>query len=55
MDLLLNNLSVSCATMGAPVCAHRVMVKNHHEGPAERRREADNVLREILETTQVPL
>ena len=38
-----------------PVCGHRVMVKNHHEGPAERRREADNVLREILETTQVPL
>ncbi|MGB0589287.1 MAG: AAA family ATPase [Myxococcota bacterium] len=38
-----------------PVCAHRVMVKNHHEGPAERRREADNVLRELLETTQVPL
>ena len=38
-----------------PVCAHRVMVKNQHEGPAERRREADNVLREILETTQVPL
>ena len=37
------------------VCSHRVMVKNHHEGPAERRREADNVLREILETTQVPL
>ena len=38
-----------------PVCGHRVMVKNHHEGPAERRREADNVLRELLETTQVPL
>ena len=38
-----------------PVCSHRVMVTNHHEGPAERRREADNVLREILETTQVPL
>jgi MoxR-like ATPase len=38
-----------------PVCSHRVMVKNHHEGPAERRREADNVLRDLLETTQVPL
>ena len=38
-----------------PVCGHRVMVKNNHEGPAERRTEAENVLREILDTTQVPL
>jgi MoxR-like ATPase len=37
------------------VCGHRVMVKNSHDGPAERRIEAENVLREILDTTQVPL
>jgi MoxR-like ATPase len=38
-----------------PVCGHRVMVKSFHDSHAERRREADNVLGEILETTPVPL
>ena len=31
------------------------MVEGTPATPAERRREADNVLRELLETTQVPL
>ena len=38
-----------------PVCSHRVMVKSFHDGAAERREEALNVLREIVESTPVPL
>ncbi|MGM0578185.1 MAG: AAA family ATPase [Myxococcota bacterium] len=38
-----------------PVCSHRAIVRSVHDGAAERRQEAENVLREILETTPVPL
>lgn len=39
----------------APVVGHRVMLKGHHEGQAERRAEVETVLGEMLETTPVPL
>ena len=38
-----------------PVCSHRVMVKSVHDAPGERRQEAENVLRELVDTTAVPL
>ncbi len=38
-----------------PVCGHRVQVRALRDGPAERRREAEQVLGELLETTPVPL
>ena len=38
-----------------PVCSHRVMAKGVQDGASERRQKADNALREILQTTAVPL
>ena len=38
-----------------PVCAHRVAVRSARTSPAERREEAETVLRELLEATPVPL
>ena len=38
-----------------PVCSHRVMVRGIQDGAAERREKADNALRELLQTTAVPL
>ena len=38
-----------------PVCSHRVMAKGVQDGAGERRQKADNALREILQTTAVPL
>ena len=38
-----------------PVCSHRVMTRGVQDGASERRQKADNALREILQTTAVPL
>ncbi|MCB9729008.1 MAG: MoxR family ATPase [Deltaproteobacteria bacterium] len=38
-----------------PVCAHRAAVKSFHDGAVERRLEAENVLREILDGTPLTL
>lgn len=38
-----------------PVCGHRAMVKSFHDGAVERRLEAENVLREILDGTPLNL
>ena len=38
-----------------PVCGHRVMVRGLQDGAAERREKAENALRELLQTTAVPL